>query len=146
MQKIIAFLLVLFSFFIKGDMTKTNLMPEAEIKAGATSASFIFENKTGKTLDLHIFIEKIEMEKDGEWKEVSYIQMLDDVDFVYPSKLYPNEKTDLSVEFRQREVYSEPVEMPLEAGNYRITVSYKTKGYHKTQEGTKTFDFTVSPA
>lgn len=146
MQRILAFLMIIFSFFIKGDMTKTEMTPETEIKAGATSATFIFENKTGKPLDLHIYIEKIEMEKDGKWEEVSYIQMLDDVDFVYPCILYPGQKTDLSVEFRQREVYSEPVTMPLEEGNYRVTVAYKTSGTRRVQEATKTFDFTVAPA
>ena len=61
MQKVIAFLvkkvitvvMIVFSFFIKGDMTKVEMQPEEQVKAGASSATFIFENKTGKTLDLH---------------------------------------------------------------------------------------------
>ena len=36
--------------------------------------------------------------------------------------------------------------MPLEAGNYRLTVSYKTKGYRTVKEGKKTVEFTVMPA
>ena len=127
-------------------MTKANITPEKEIKAGDTSAVFMFENKTGKTLDLHIFVESVEMKKDGEWKEIPFEQMLDDVDFVYPSKLYPGEKTDLEVLFRQRDVYSEAVPMPVEEGSYRITVSYKTKGYRTVKEGKKTVEFTVMPA
>lgn len=90
MQKVIAFLvkkvitvvMIVFSFFIKGDMTKVEMQPEEQVKAGASSATFIFENKTGKTLDLHIYVESVEMEKNGKWEEVPYVQMLDDVDFV----------------------------------------------------------------
>lgn len=55
-------------------------------------------------------------------------------------------RTDITVEFKQRAVYSEPVPMPLAAGNYRITVSYKTIGYNTVQEGKQTFNFTVTPA
>ena len=88
----------------------------------------------------------IEVKKDGEWKEIPFDQMLDDVDFVYPSKLYPGEKAELQVLFQQRGVYSEPVPMPLEEGNYRLTVSYKTKGYRTVKEGKKTVEFTVMPA
>lgn len=36
--------------------------------------------------------------------------------------------------------------LPLEAGNYRLTVSYKTKGYRTVKEGKKTVEFTVMPA
>ena len=36
--------------------------------------------------------------------------------------------------------------MPLEAGNYRLTVSYKTKGYRTVKEGKKAVEFTVMPA
>ena len=154
MQKVIAFLvkkvitvvMIVFSFFIKGDMTKVEMHPEEQVKAGASSATFIFENKTGKTLDLHIYVESVEMEKNGKWEEVPYVQMLDDVDFVNPPHLHPGEKTDITVEFKQRAVYSEPVPMPLAAGNYRITVSYKTIGYNTVQEGKQTFNFTVTPA
>lgn len=146
MRKIITILLIIISFFSAGDMTKVNITPEKEIKAGDTSAVFIFENKTGKTLDLNIFVESVEMKKDGKWKEVPFDQMLDDVDFVYPSKLYPGEKTDIQVLFQQRAVYSQAVPMPLEAGNYRLTVSYKTKGYRTVKEGKKTVEFTVMPA
>lgn len=146
MRKIITILLIIISFFSSGDMTKVNITPEKEIKAGDTSAVFMFENKTGKTLDLNIFVESVEMKKDGKWKEVPFDQMLDDVDFVYPSKLYPGEKTDIQVLFQQRAVYSQAVPMPLEAGNYRLTVSYKTKGYRTVKEGKKTVEFTVMPA
>lgn len=146
MSKILTIFLIIISFFTAGDMTKANITPEKEIKAGDTSAVFMFENKTGKTLDLHIFVESVEMKKDGEWKEIPFEQMLDDVDFVYPSKLYPGEKTDLEVLFRQRDVYSEAVPMPVEEGSYRITVSYKTKGYRTVKEGKKTVEFTVMPA
>ncbi len=146
MRKIITILLIIISFFSAGDMTKVNITPEKEIKAGDTSAVFMFENKTGKTLDLNIFVESVEMKKDGKWKEVPFDQMLDDVDFVYPSKLYPGEKTDIQVLFQQRAVYSQAVPMPLEAGNYRLTVSYKTKGYRTVKEGKKTVEFTVMPA
>lgn len=146
MSKIITILLIIISFFSAGDMTKVNITPEKEIKAGDTSAVFMFENKTGKTLDLNIFVESVEMKKDGKWKEVPFDQMLDDVDFVYPSKLYPGEKTDIQVLFQQRAVYSQAVPMPLEAGNYRLTVSYKTKGYRTVKEGKKTVEFTVMPA
>lgn len=146
MRKIITILLIIISFFSAGDMTKVNITPEKEIKAGDTSAVFIFENKTGKTLDLNIFVESVEMKKDGKWKEFPFDQMLDDVDFVYPSKLYPGEKTDIQVLFQQRAVYSQAVPMPLEAGNYRLTVSYKTKGYRTVKEGKKTVEFTVMPA
>lgn len=146
MRKIITILLIIISFFSAGDMTKVNITPEKEIKAGDTSAVFIFENKTGKTLDLNIFVESVEMKKDGKWKEIPFDQMLDDVDFVYPSKLYPGEKTDIQVLFQQRAVYSQAVPMPLEAGNYRLTVSYKTKGYRTVKEGKKTVEFTVMPA
>lgn len=146
MRKIITILLIIISFFSAGDMTKVNITPEKEIKAGDTSAVFIFENKTGKTLDLNIFVESVEMKKDGKWKEVPFDQMLDDVDFVYPSKLYPGEKTDIQVLFKQRAIYSQAVPMPLEAGNYRLTVSYKTKGYRTVKEGKKTVEFTVMPA
>ena len=146
MSKILTIFLSIISFFTAGDMTKANITPEKEIKAGDTSAVFMFENKTGKTLDLHIFVESVEMKKDGEWKEIPFDQMLDDVDFVYPSKLYPGEKTDLEVLFRQRDVYSEAVPMPVEEGSYRITVSYKTKGYRTVKEGKKTVEFTVMPA
>lgn len=146
MRKIITILLIIISFFSAGDMTKVNITPEKEIKAGDTSAVFMFENKTGKTLDLNIFVESVEMKKDGKWKEVPFDQMLDDVDFVYPSKLYPGEKTDIQVLFQQRAVYSQAVPMPLEAGNYRLTVSYKTKGYRAVKEGKKTVEFTVMPA
>lgn len=146
MRRIITIFLIIISFFTAGDMTKANITPEKEIKAGDTSAVFMFENKTGKTLDLHIFVESVEMKKDGEWKEIPFDQMLDDVDFVYPSKLYPGEKAELQVLFQQRGVYSEPVPMPLEEGNYRLTVSYKTKGYRTVKEGKKTVEFTVMPA
>lgn len=146
MRKIITILLIIISFFSAGDMTKVNITPEKEIKAGDTSAVFMFENKTGKTLDLNIFVESVEMKKDGKWKEIPFDQMLDDVDFVYPSKLYPGEKTDIQVLFQQRAVYSQAVPMPLEAGNYRLTVSYKTKGYRTEKEGKKTVEFTVMPA
>lgn len=146
MRKIITILLIIISFFSAGDMTKVNITPEKEIKAGDTSAVFMFENKTGKTLDLNIFVESVEMKKDGKWKEVPFDHMLDDVDFVYPSKLYPGEKTDIQVLFQQRAVYSQAVPMPLEAGNYRLTVSYKTKGYRTVKEGKKTVEFTVMPA
>lgn len=146
MRKIITILLIIISFFSAGDMTKVNITPEKEIKAGDTSAVFMFENKTGKTLDLNIFVESVEMKKDGKWKEVPFDQMLDDVDFVYPSKLYPGEKTDIQVLFQQRAVYSQAVPMPLEAGNYRLTVSYKTKGYRTVKEGKKTVEFTAMPA
>ena len=120
MQKVIAFLvkkvitvvMIVFSFFIKGDMTKVEMQPEEQVKAGASSATFIFENKTGKTLDLHIYVESVEMEKNGKWEEVPYVQMLDDVDFVNPPHLHPGEKTDITVKFKQRAVYSEPVPMP----------------------------------
>ena len=146
MSKILTIFLIIISFFTAGDMTKANITPEKEIKAGDTSAVFMFENKTGKTLDLNIFVESVEMKKDGKWKEVPFDQMLDDVDFVYPSKLYPGEKTDIQVLFQQRAVYSQAVPMPLEAGNYRLTVSYKTKGYRTVKEGKKTVEFTVMPA
>lgn len=146
MRKIITILLIIISFFSAGDMTKVNITPEKEIKAGDTSAVFMFENKTGKTFDLNIFVESVEMKKDGKWKEIPFDQMLDDVDFVYPSKLYPGEKTDIQVLFQQRAVYSQAVPMPLEAGNYRLTVSYKTKGYRTVKEGKKTVEFTVMPA
>lgn len=36
--------------------------------------------------------------------------------------------------------------MHLEARNYRLTVSYKTKGYRTVKEGKKTVEFTVMPA
>ena len=146
MRRIITIFLIIISFFTAGDIMKANITPEKEIKAGDTSAVFMFENKTGKTLDLHIFVESVEMKKDGEWKEIPFDQMLDDVDFVYPSKLYPGEKAELQVLFQQRGVYSEPVPMPLEEGNYRLTVSYKTKGYRTVKEGKKTVEFTVMPA
>ena len=36
--------------------------------------------------------------------------------------------------------------MHLEAGNYHLTVSYKTKGYRTVKEGKKTVEFAVMPA
>lgn len=147
MTKIITIFLIIFSFFIPGDMSKATITPEKEIKAGDTSAVFKFENKTGKMLDLNILVESVEMKKDDQWVEIPFDQMLDDNDFVYMSKLNPGESTDIQVLFRQRAVYSEPVPMPLEEGSYRLTVSYKTKGYRlKSKEAKKTVEFTVAPA
>ena len=62
MQKVIAFLvkkvitvvMIVFSFFIKGDMTKVEMQPEEQVKAGASSATFIFENKTGNARPSHL--------------------------------------------------------------------------------------------
>ena len=147
MTKIITIFLIIISFFIPGDMSKANITPEKEIKAGDTSAVFIFENNTGKMLDLNILVESVEMKKDDQWVEIPFDQMLDDNDFVYMSKLNPGESTDIQVLFRQRAVYSEPVPMPLEEGTYRLTVSYKTKGYRlKSKKAKMTVEFTVAPA
>ena len=147
MTKIITIFLIIISFFIPGDMSKANITPEKEIKAGDTSAVFIFENNTGKMLDLNILVESVEMKKDDQWVEIPFDQMLDDNDFVYMSKLNPGESTDIQVFFRQRAVYSEPVPMPLEEGTYRLTVSYKTKGYRLiSKEAKMTVEFTVMPA
>lgn len=147
MTKIITIFLIIISFFIPGDMSKANITPEKEIKAGDTSAVFIFENNTGKMLDLNILVESVEMKKDDQWVEIPFDQMLDDNDFVYMSKLNPGESTDIQVFFRQRAVYSEPVPMPLEEGTYRLTVSYKTKGYRLiSKEAKMPVEFTVTPA
>ena len=98
-------------------------------------------------LDLNILVESVEMKKDDQWVEIPFDQMLDDNDFVYMSKLNPGESTDIQVLFRKRAVYSEPVPMPLEEGTYRLTVSYKTKGYRlKSKEAKMTVEFTVAPA
>ena len=147
MTKITTIFLIIISFFIPGDMSKANITPEKEIKAGDTSAVFIFENKTGKMLDLNILVESVEMKKDDQWVEIPFDQMLDDNDFVYMSKLNPGESMDIQVFFRQRAVYSEPVPMPLEEGTYRLTVSYKTKGYRLiSKEAKMPVEFTVTPA
>lgn len=147
MTKIITIFLIIISFFIPGDMSKANITPEKEIKAGDTSAVFIFENNTGKMLDLNILVESVEMKKDDQWVEIPFDQMLDDNDFVYMSKLNPGESMDIQVFFRQRAVYSEPVPMPLEEGTYRLTVSYKTKGYRLiSKEAKMPVEFTVTPA
>ena len=85
MTKITMIFLIIISFFIPGDMSKATITPEKEIKAGDTSAVFIFENKTGKMLDLNILVESVEMKKDDQWVEIPFDQMLDDNDFVFMS-------------------------------------------------------------
>ena len=46
MQRLIAIILFIISFFFGGNIDKANVWPEKEISEGATSAEFVFENKT----------------------------------------------------------------------------------------------------
>lgn len=147
MQKIIAIILFIISFFTTGDMTKANVTLYKERVAGDTNAVFVFENNTGKALSNEIKVDAIEKEVLGQWIEVPFSQaVLETAEkSAFEKRVYPGEKCHLHVEFMTT-VGGIPVQVPLTSGNYRITVSFKTDGYSKVTEGSVTADFTVAKA
>lgn len=143
MQRLIAIILFIISFFFGGNIDKANVWPEKEISEGATSAEFVFENKTGYRLEIDVSIDAIQrkaIENDGEWVDVPFVQHINEGITKY--KLYPNEKTTLHVVFADPKTMED---VPLVSGDYQIKVSYKTSGYTNNQTGTATFGFTVAP-
>lgn len=141
MQRLIAIILFIISFFVPGDMSKGNVAPEKTIDAGATKAEFVFENKTGNRLEITVNIDSIErkaVESSGEWVAVPFKQYFNEGITQY--KLYPNEKTTLHVNF----VNSANEDVPLVAGDYRITVTYKMSGYTDNTTGSTTQEFKVA--
>ncbi len=147
MQKIIAIILFIFSFFTAGDMTKANVTVAKELTAGDTSAVFVFENKTGKAISPDVKVESVEKEVLGEWVPLNFEQAAFDAagKSAFETRVYPTEKINLNVTFLVT-IANVTVEYPLTAGNYRITVSYKTDGYSSVTEGTLTSPFTVAQA
>lgn len=147
MQKIIAIILFIISFFTTGDMTKANVTLYKERVAGDTNAVFVFENNTGKALSQDIKIETVEKEVLGQWVEFPFAQEY--LELASKSglteRVYPGEKVFLHVAF-MTVIAERPVPVPLTSGNYRITVSFKTDGYSKVTEGSVTADFTVAKA
>lgn len=141
-QKFIALILFIVSFFVAGDMSKANLAPEKAITESSTRAEFVFENKTGYRLDIKVKVESIEREAielgKGRWVSVPFNQYFSEGIESY--KLYPTEKTTLHVEFTN----SKGEEIPLTAGTYRITVSYQSTGYSENKTGSATFTFNVA--
>lgn len=141
MQRLIAIILFIISFFIPGDMSKANVYPEKAIEAGATKAEFVFENKTGNRLEITVKIDSIErkaIENDGEWVAVPFEQYFNEGITQY--KLYPNEKTTLHVNF----VNDKQEDVPLISGDYRIKVTYNMSGYTDNTSGSTTQTFSVS--
>ncbi len=140
-QRFIALILFVVSFFVAGDMTKANLYPEKEITESSTRAEFVFENKTGYRLDIKVKVDSIEREAiefgKGQWVPVGFRQTYSEGIENY--RLYPTEKTTLHIEF----VNSKGEEIMLAAGTYRINVSYMTTGYSQNQTGSATFTFNV---
>lgn len=147
MQKIIAIILFIISFFTTGDMTKANVTVYKELTAGDTNAVFVFENNTGKAIGKDIKIDKVEKEVFGQWIDVpfaqSFLETAGKSDF--ENRVYPGEKESLYVDFMTT-VAGIPVQVPLTSGNYRVTVSFKTSGYSKVTEGSVTAEFTVAQA
>lgn len=142
MQRIIALILFLVSFFVPGDMTKANVYPEKALTEGTTKAEFVFENKTGNRLEITVKVDSIQrraIEDTDLWIDVPFEQYYNEGITNY--KLYPTEKTTLHVEFRTKS----GIDIPLVSGDYRITVSYKMNGYTDNQTGTATSEFTVAP-
>lgn len=141
-QKFVALILFIVSFFVAGDMSKANLAPEKTITESSTRAEFVFENKTGYRLDIMVKVDSIEREAvelgKGQWVAVPFSQYYSDGIENY--KLYPTEKTTLHVEF----VNSKGEEVSLTSGTYRITVSYKSTGYSEQKTGSATFTFNVA--
>ncbi len=141
MQRLIAIILFIISFFVPGDMSKGDVYPEKAIDAGATKAEFVFENKTGNRLEITVKIDSIErkaIENDGEWVAVPFEQYFNEGVTQY--KLYPNEKTTLHVDF----VNADHEDVPLISGDYRIKVTYKMSGYTDNTTGSVTKNFSVS--
>jgi len=144
MQRLIAIILFIISFFVPGDMSKANVYPENAITEGSTKAEFVFENKTGNRLDITVKVDSIKrksIQDENTWIDISYEQHY--TDGITQYKLYPNEKTILHVNF------VDPVtkaDVPLISGDYQITVSYTMSGYTDNETATKTFDFTVEPS
>lgn len=147
MQKIIAIILFIISFFTTGDMTKANVTLYKDLTAGETKAVFVFENNTGKALSKDVKVEKVEKEFLGQWIEVSFSQSFLEKESTssFDNRIYPGEKEDIYVDFLTT-IAGIPVEIPLTSGNYRITVSFKTDGYSKVTEGSVTANFTVAQA
>ena len=149
MQKIIAIILFIISFFTTGDMTKANVTLYKDLTAGDSKAVFVFENNTGKALSKDIKVEKVEKEFLGQWIEVSfnqsYLELASTSSSSFENRIYPGEKEDIYVDF-MAVIAGIPVEIPLTSGNYRITVSFKTDGYSKVAEGSVTANFTVAQA
>ncbi len=147
MQKILAIILFIISFFTTGDMTKANVTLYKDLTAGDTTAVFVFENNTGKALSQDIKIETIEKEFLGQWVDVPFSQAILETagKSSFETRVYPGEKATLHVDFITT-VGGIPVQVPLTSGNYRITVSFKTDGYSKVAEGSVTADFTVAKA
>ncbi len=141
-QKFVALILFIVSFFVTGDMSKANISPEAAITESSTRAEFVFENKTGYRLNIKVKVESIEREAaefgKGQWVKVPFRQNFSDGIDNY--KLYPTEKTTLHIDF----VNSKGEDISLSAGNYRITVSYSTNGYTSEKTGSATGLFTVA--
>lgn len=140
MQRLIAIILFIISFFTTGDLTKANVSAAKEIKSGDTSAVFVFENETGKRIDGEIVIEDIEKEVLGQWISVPFSQSYLENDRSEP--VYPTEKRSLYVDF-QSTISDIPIQIPITSGSYRITVTFKTNGYRSVQDGKVTSAFTV---
>lgn len=141
-QKFVALILFIVSFFVTGDMSKANISLEAAITESSNRAEFVFENKTGYRLNIKVTVESIEREAaefgKGQWVKVPFRQNFSDGIDNY--KLYPTEKTTLHIDF----VNSKGEDISLSAGNYRITVSYSTNGYTSEKTGSATGLFTVA--
>lgn len=147
MQKIIALILFIISFFTAGDMTKANVTVYKDLTAGDTKAVFVFENETGKALSQDIKVETVEREFLGQWIEIPFGQSFleSSGNSSLENRVYPGEKVSLYVDFMTT-VAGIPVDVPLTSGNYRITVSFKTDGYRTVTEGSVTASFTVAQA
>lgn len=140
MQRLIAIILFIISFFVPGDMSKANVYPNEKIAENATKAEFVFENKTGNRLEIGVTVDSVERKSIGsdDWIPVSFQQVINGSIANY--KLYPNEKITLHVNFIDPKTGED---VPLVAGDYRITVTYKMSGYTDNESMTKSFDFTV---
>lgn len=141
-QKFVALILFIVSFFVAGDMSKANIAPENTVTESSTRAEFVFENKTGYRLNIEVKVESIEREAaefgKGQWVKVPFRQYFNEgIDYY---KLYPTEKTTLHVEF----VNNKGEAISLAAGTYRITVSYVTTGYTSEKTGSATCTFNVA--
>ena len=101
MQKILAIILFIISFFTTGDMTKANVTLYKDLTAGDTTAVFVFENNTGKALNRDIKIETIEKEFLGQWVEVPFSQAILETagKSSFETRVYPGEKATLHVDF-----------------------------------------------
>lgn len=140
MQRLIAIILFIISFFVPGDMSKANVYPNEKITENATKAEFVFENKTGNRLEINVTVDSIERKSFGsdDWREIPFQQAVNESIAKY--KLYPNEKITLHVNFIDPKTGED---VPLISGDYRITVTYKMSGYTDNETMTKTFDFNV---